>query len=68
LAEHSELASVVVSLAAPREGHGGVTNTLDVDSAATSPTAPEVKCFDVSSQDRDVVEGVAEPRALVVTV
>ena len=61
LAECSELVGVLVSATVAGELCDGVAELLDVDGVAAGPSIPQLEGFDLSSQDRDLVEGVAEP-------
>jgi hypothetical protein len=68
VAECSELVGVVVSAMVAGELGDGVAELLDVDGVAAGPSIPQLERFDLSSQDRDLVEGVAEANPGVVAV
>ncbi len=68
LAECSELVGVLVSATVAGELCDGVAELLDVDGVAAGPSTPLLEGFDLSSQDRDLVEGAAEPNPGVVAI
>ena len=68
LAECSELVGVLVSATVAGELCDGVAELLDVDGVAAGPSTPQLEGFDLSSQDRDLVERAAEPNPGVVAV
>ena len=67
-AEFSGLVGVVVPAPVAGELLDGVAEVLDVDGVAAGPSIPLLEGVDPSSQDRDPVEGVAEPNPGVVAI
>jgi hypothetical protein len=61
LAERSELVGVLVSATAARELFDGVAELLDVHGVAAGPSIPQLERFDLSSQDRRMVDSAADP-------
>jgi hypothetical protein len=68
LAECSELVGVLASATVVGELCDGVAELSGVDGVAAGPPSPQVEGFDLSSQDRDLVAGVAEPSPGVVAI
>ena len=59
---------MLVSATVVGELFDGVAELMDVDGVAAGPSIPQLKGFDLSSQDRYLVEGVAEPNPGVVAI